>query len=275
MTILRAARVPAVLGLAVAGMLAVPLAAPASATTSHCLIINAAADTSYSNLQAAQNAASPGATLAVRGTCTGTTDITKSLTLTGQRPAGFTAPTLNGGGQGSTLTVDQGVALTINTLTITGGTGTVDLSGAAQGGGIYNNGSVTLNDSSITGNTARRAGGGILNEASVTLNGSSSITGNTGEEGGGIFNDAGSSVTLNGSSSITGNTASNDGGGIFNLAFASVTLNGSSSITGNTAGFTAGGILNSNFGSVTGATATNITGNKPNNCLGFVPGCVG
>ena len=244
MTILRSARVPAVLGLTVAGMLAVPLAAPASATTSHCLIINAAADTSYSSLQAAQNAASPGATLAVRGTCTGATEITKSLTLTGQHPAGFTAPTLSGGGQGSTLTI-IGVAgaptVTINTLTITGGT-------AGDGAGIFSAGFVTLNDSSITGNTARSNGGGIYAaEFTLTLN-DTSITGNTaGLLGGGILN-AGDLVTLNGSSSITGNIAGRGGGGIFS----------------------GGGVART-----VGVTATNVTGNTPDNCDGTVPGCVG
>ena len=243
MTLLRSARVPAVLGLAVAGMLAAPLAAPASATTSHCLIINAAADTSYTSLQAAQNAASPGATLWVRGTCTGTTQITKSLTLTGQHPAGFTAPTLSGGGQGSTLAIGvagaAAVTVTINTLTITGGN-------VGTGGGIFNfAGTLTLNDSSITGNTAKNGGGIFAEEGSVTLN----------------------------DSSITGNTASGPGGGIL-IASDNVTLNGSSIITGNTASG-GGGIYNSSLNTPPlGVTATNVTGNTPDNCEGPVPGCV-
>ena len=271
------------LGLLVLTVLA--WAPPAAAAPSKCLIINNALNANYTSLQAAQDAASPGATLWVRGTCTGTSEVTKNLTLTGQQPRGFTAPTLNGGGQGSVLTIDSGVTVTINTLTITGGSGTyvpeletvvgggilnndngsVTLNGtsitgntAPYGGGIANianGGSVTLNDTSITGNTAGTNGGGIINGGTVTLNGTSSINGNTArQDSGGILSVSGS-VTLNDTSSITDNTAPN-GGGILNLA-GSVTLNNSGNITGNTAGSVGGGIYNL-FGTVTLNNSTTI-----------------
>lgn len=195
-------------------------AAPvAQARTSKCLIINAAINTSYRSLQAAQDAATAGDTLRVRGTCTGITEIGKSLTVTGQHPRGFTTPTLNGGGQGSVLTVDPGVTLTVNTLTITGGSGTVIGGGNTFGGGILNlgrfsgpGGAVVLNDTSITGNQVTGQGGGIQNQfnASVTLNGSSTITGNSAFSGGGIFN-AGT-VTGATATNITGNTPDNCAG---------------------------------------------------------------
>jgi hypothetical protein len=265
-----------VLPLAVSGLIAQALiAAPgALATTSHCLVINNAIDTSYPTLQAAVNAASPGATLWVRGTCTGTTVIGTSLTLTGQHPSGFTAPTLNGGGQGSVLTIDSGAAVTVNTLTITGGS-------AAHGGGIKNFGTVTLNDATISGNTVTDSGGGIHNFGTVTLNDGSSITGNTAAPGGGlgfgggIQNENFGTVTLNDGSSITGNTAGGGGGGINN--FGTVTLNDSSSITGNTAGGDGGGILNEPTGTVTLNGSSSITGNHPDNCSpqGSVTGCTG
>lgn len=248
------------------------LAAPAAqAATSHCLIINAATDTSYTSLQAAQDAASTGATLRVRGTCTGSTEITKNLTLTGQQPAGFTTPTLNGGGQGSVLTIDSGVAVTINTLTITGGS-------AGSGGGIRNFGTVTVNGASITGNNASGAnapggGGGINNNGTVTLN-NSSVTGNTARIFGGGIDNLGGTVTLSGTN-ISGNTAGDAGGGIYNDG--TVSLNDSSSITGNTAGIDGGGIANNLGGTVTLNGSASITGNKPDNCAppGSVPGCAG
>ena len=280
-------------------------APPAAAAPSKCLIVNDALNANYTSLQAAQDAASPGATLWVRGTCTGTTEITKNLILTGQQPRGFTSPTLNGGGQGSVLTIDSGVTVTINTLTITGGSGTyVPEIETVVGGGVLNNGSVTLNGTSITGNTAGTNGAGMLNFGMLTLNGTSSVSGNTARQdsggilsvsgsvtlndtssitdnsapnGGGILNLAGS-VTLNNSGSITGNTAGSVGGGIYNL-FGTVTLNNSGSITGNTAGTDGGGIYN-NFtfgGSVTLNDTSSITNNNPNNCAppGSVPGCTG
>ena len=125
MKILRPVGFPVVLGLlAWAGLAWAPAV---SATTSHCLVINASSNTSYKSLQPAQDAASAWGTLWVRGACSGTTEITKDLTITGQQPSGFTAPTLNGGGQGIVLIIDDGATVTINTLTVTGGT--ADFSG--------------------------------------------------------------------------------------------------------------------------------------------------
>jgi hypothetical protein len=83
---------------------------------------------------------------------------------------------------------------------------------------------VTLNGSTVTGNTAQ--GGGIYSrESSVTLN-SSNVIGNTAVRismpevlsgnGGGIYDAENSSVTLNGSSSVNQNIAEKGvGGGIF------------------------------------------------------------
>jgi hypothetical protein len=209
----------------------------ASAATSHCLIINNAIDTSYTRLQAAQDAAAAGATLWVRGTCTGTTDISKNPTITGQHPRGFTAPTLDGGGQGSVLTIGSlgsDITVTINTLTITGGNSATIFDG---GGGIVNFGTVTLNTATVSGNSCSDCSGG------------------------GIFNEG--TLTLNDNATVSGNTASNDGGGIYNF-LGSVTLNDNATISGNTASNLGGGIAILPGGTVTGAVA-NVFGNKPDN----------
>ena len=234
------------LGMAGAGVIAVAPGASAAKTT--CLVVDTNSDHSYTSLQDAVTAAAPGDTLFVKGTCTGTTEISKNLTVTGQSNGGTKTATLNGGGQGSVLIIDD-VTVTLNKLIITGG------SNATQGGGgiLNNNGTVTLNDVSITRNTAPNSSGGGI--------------GNTGT----------GTVTLNGTSSISGNTAGFDGGGIANFANGgTVTLNGSSSITGNTAGIDGGGIDN-NIGTVTLNDSSSITGNKPDNCAppGSVPGCTG
>jgi len=193
--------VSAVLGLLVWGGVAWTPAA--SAATSHCLVINATSGARYTSLQAAQNAAGAGATLWLRGTCTGTTKITKNLTVTGQHRRGFTAPTLNGGGQGSVLAIRSGVALTVNTLAVTGGN-------AVSGGGIVVNtgSSLTLNNVTVSGNIAADAGGIFVSNGTVTLNGSATITGNTAApaDGGGIFNLCG---TLHGA-------VAGAGGNVFN-----------------------------------------------------------
>jgi parallel beta-helix repeat protein len=50
----------------------------------------------------------------------------------------------------------------------------------AQGGGILNaNGTLTLNNTSVTGNSTNGSGGGIFNEDIVLLQNGSSVTGNT------------------------------------------------------------------------------------------------
>lgn len=264
MRIARPVGVPAVMGLLVWGGVAWTPAV--SATTSHCLVINAASGARYPSLQAAQDAAGTGATLRLRGTCTGTTKITKNLTVTGQHRRGFTAPTLNGGGQGSVLKIHSGVTLTVNTLAITGGN-------AVSGGGIFVNtgSSLTLNNVTVSGNTAAD-GGGIFSNGAVTLNGSAIIADNTATtDGGGIVSQtAGAAVTLNDSATITRNTAGRRGGGIFNWV-GTVTLNGSATITGNTATgpHTGGGIFNlcGTLNETVAGAAGNVFGNKPDNIV--------
>ncbi|WP_375472921.1 beta strand repeat-containing protein [uncultured Nostoc sp.] len=108
-----------------------------------------------------------------------------------------------------------------------------------EGGGIRNTGSLTVNNSTITGNTAEYGGGGIYNTSSLTVN-YSTITDNTAAGGGGI--ESTGSLTVN-HSTITGNTAdgsarfNNYGGGIeisYSNATTITTVN-YSIISGNTA----------------------------------------
>ena len=97
--------------------------------------------------------------------------------------------------------------LTLNDLTIKGGRSTGD------GGGIDNYGVLTLNNSTVTGNSAAN-GGGICNRLVLTLN-NSTVSGNSAtNEGGGIYNGNASDLRLN-STTFSGNSAA-DGGAIFN-----------------------------------------------------------
>ncbi len=258
----------------------------ASGTISTCQITDKAIKkSSYGSLAAAVAAASAGDTLLIRGTCRGTTEIGKSLTLIGQQPSGYSAPTLRGQQLGSVLTIDSGISVTINSLTITGGVasfgggiynvGTLTLQDSIicgndtydfDGGGIYNAGTLTLHgSSSISFNDSASGGGGISNHGTVTLADGSSISGNRADElsGGGIDNSG--TVTLKDSSSISGNTANDAGGGIFNNG--TVTLKDSSTISGNTANEDGGGIYN-NLGTLSGAVAgSNVYGNTPNDIV--------
>ncbi|MBD2624714.1 right-handed parallel beta-helix repeat-containing protein [Microcystis flos-aquae FACHB-1344] len=149
--------------------------------------------------------------------------------------------------------------LTLTNSTITGNT-------AGVGGGIYNqSGTLTLTNSTISGNKAHSddddiytvgSGGGIYNGGTLTIT-NSTISGNTADGGGGISNWG--TLTLT-NSTISGNTASgnsvNDhGGGIFSDGTLTIT---NSTISGNTADG-GGGIFNQD-GTLT-VTNSTISGN--------------
>jgi hypothetical protein len=232
--IMRSGLLVSVVSLLIVG---VPLAVAAG--VSRCSIINNAAANSYTSLQAAVDAASPGAALLVRGRCIGVTMINKSLSITGQSAAGSGSPTLDGGGGGSVLTVGSGVSVTITSLTITNGN-------AALGGGIHNYGSVTLDASTMTGNTASGdtpRGGAIYNDGggtSVVLQDGTTIKGNDSQFAGGGVSVGNGGLTVKDTSSISGNTAAYYGGGVA-VAYGSVTLQDKSSVQDNTDTYYEGG----------------------------------
>jgi len=161
----------------------------------------------------------------------------------------FDAATINGAGAGSTI-VDGGAAdavfsvlsegdidVTISALAVQNG------DSLDNGGGIYNGENLTLTDVVVTGNTAP-SGGGVYNSWSgtVTLT-NSSVTGNTAEfDGGGILNEGPDTLNLV-NSAVSGNSAGEDGGGIANHYDASANIEGTV-ISGNTAAAHGGGVYN-------------------------------
>jgi hypothetical protein len=221
--------------------------ASASAVETQCGVKNVRTGQSVGTLTEAVEAATTGDTLDVKGTCEGDTVLTKQLTIDGETPPNYGPATLQGRPTEveGVVRVIPNVAVTIAGLTITGAT-------AGGSVGAFNEGSLTLANSTVTGNvlgitnSGRAASltltsstvsnnqptGGIENhEGSVTLT-NSTVSGNSADVlwGGGIWTADGGHVTLNGST-VTGNTA--QGGGIFSRA-SSVTLN-SSNVIGNTA----------------------------------------
>lgn len=261
-------------------------------TTPDCVEVGSIGDHCFTELQDAVEAAENGDTLTVTGTIPGTTTIPagKELTIIGHNGA-----TLNGEEQGSVLTISAGAHVTLQTLTITKGSGSYLGWGITDGGGIGNDGgTVTLKGTDVSGNTAAGTGGGIFTLGGTVILEDSHVNGNTanGGDGGGI-NNIGGTVTLY-NSTVSGNRSSVSGGGISNntstltltgskvsdniaggsgggiLGFqANITLN-SSTVTGNTAAGVAGGIGNW-AGTVTLNDST-VTDNEPDTCYG-VPGC--
>jgi hypothetical protein len=104
---------------------------------------------------------------------------------------------------------------------------------ANLGGGASNYGELTLDDTEFTLNRAE-AGGGIYNDGVLSLTNNSTIVVNFARsQGGGIFNDFSGSLTCDGTGRISGNDAG-DGGGIYNdSVIFPVILNGTP-VTGNT-----------------------------------------
>ena len=140
---------------------------------------------------------------------------------------------------GHVLQVNAGSKLTIiddcddDTGVITGGW-------ANNGGGIYVDGELVLDECLITGNTAENGGAIYVRSGSVTINNGAVIEENTASNyGGGIYNTSGS-VTINKGVVIEANGAYY-GGGIYNEK--SLVMDGCV-IENNKASFVGGGICN-------------------------------
>lgn len=163
-------------------------------------------------------------------------------TISGLTIANGNTPGTNGGG-----IYNNGGTLTVSNSTLSGNAA----SGGAGGGAIANSvGTVTITNSTLSGNSAGFGGGGINNfRGTVTLI-NSTISGNTtsGGHGGGIYNsgDSGTDTVVVTNSTISGNTASHIGlgiglgGGIYDGGGRVTVIN--STISGNTAQFRGGGI---------------------------------
>jgi hypothetical protein len=102
----------------------------------------------------------------------------------------------------------------------------LSVTGANGRSGILNQSTLTLTGVLVTGNRATASGGGIFNQGPLTLNAGTLITDNeaVSNNGGGIFNNGGVPLTLNAGAAVTKNRAG-FGGGIQNTGDDHVTLN--------------------------------------------------
>ncbi len=146
-------------------------------------------------------------------------------------------------------------------LTLTGN-GTLSGGSADNGGAIYNEGSLTIQNVTIQNCSASNQGGGIYNASTgtVTISGGS-ISNNSAANGGGIHLQGGN-ITINGGT-ISSNTSSGNCGGVNITNGANATMSGGS-IANNTSGNNDAGIyigsgstLTMSGGSVTGNISTN------------------
>jgi hypothetical protein len=177
--------------------------------------------------------------------------------LSGLTIAGGLASGADGGG------IYNAGTLTLSNSILSGNTATLDSSHRihGDGGGIFNDGTLTLSNSTLSGNTAQVEGGGIFSNYRTTLAlSNSTLSDNTADYGGGIFNGFGTLTLSN--STLSGNSVNGslgDGGGIDNF-LGKLTLN-NSTLSGNTATNRGGGIFNAgtltlNNSTLSGNTAT-------------------
>jgi hypothetical protein len=160
------------------------------------------------------------------------------------------------------LAVGTGGELTVQDLTLQGG------SPSSAGGGIFNVGTLTVANCTITGNTAAfGAGGGVASYTGTLTIVHSTLSGNTALYSGGGVVSTGTLTVAN--SMITGNTAFNSGGGVGTLIGATPTNSTlvHSTITGNTATY-GGGVAN--FGASVTLTNSTLSGNAATNVGGGV-----
>lgn len=163
----------------------------------------------------------------------GTTNHLISLTLTNGYPSG------NGGA----ISIQAGAFASISNCTLIG-----NLAGpiSARGGGVNNDGTLDITDSSIKGNTAATfglgTGGGIHNgdNGTLFLAGcvlSGNADGTSGNGGGAIYNRNSATIT---SCILSNNSAAGGGGGVVNFQNSSLSVS-NSLFTGNTTTSSSGG----------------------------------
>jgi hypothetical protein len=147
---------------------------------------------------------------------------------------------------------------TVSGCTFAGNTATGSGSSASSGGGVSNSGTMTVNNSTFTGNKAASDGAGIYNDAALTISNTSFINNASFADGGGIRS-GGTTLTLN-NSSFYGNSASSQGGGLSSSDTALAVTN--CTFVNNTAGSQAGAIEAEPIGGKGTLTNTTITGNR-------------
>jgi len=183
--------------------------------------------------------------------------LNKTITIDGSDAPGLA---ISGGNTDRVLVVDAAGNATVSHLTLTEGFGW------QLAGGVLNNGSLTLDHVTVTGNTMAtdagefwQGGGGIYSGDGATLNLiDSTVSNNTaGWSGGGVYGFTNTTTTLV-RSTISGNVSNDVGGGLRSLGNAEII---NSTISGNTATGWYGGAMFVTDGvvHVTNSTVANNT----------------
>ncbi len=188
--------------------------------------------------------------------------ISKNLTLDGSGQN----VTLSGGGSVQVLSVNSGVSFTLNDLTVAHGLTSGD------GGGLFNNGTVSISNSTFANNegrfggTARGGGGGLYNNGTMSISNSTFANNSAsgGNAGGGLENFG----TVSISNSTFANNSAFAGGGL--ITFGGTVSISNSTFANNSAPDGFGGGLNNQVGTVSitqSIVANNSAGRGGSNCF--------
>jgi predicted outer membrane repeat protein len=140
---------------------------------------------------------------------------------------------LNGNNAHRIFTINTGVTAGLTGLGIYSGS-------AASGGGINNNGNLTLTNCNFVSNIASGFGGAVYNNGTATIRGSTFLN-NYAATAGAVFNSPGKNLTLV-NITATGNHATWNGGAIMNYQGNATIVH--TTVSGNTASSAGGGIDN-------------------------------
>lgn len=168
----------------------------------------------------------PGDTITFSNTLSGFTILLASGQITLSNAVVIDATSLpggiqiNGNSNGRIFEVASSATVVLNSLTITNGKVT-GLHPSGSGGGILNNGKLTLNRCTLVGNQADAYGGGIENNLGglLTVNQSTLTANSCAAAGGAAIDISGGTVTVS-QSTVTGNSAlyHNGSGGIYSAS---------------------------------------------------------
>ena len=194
-------------------------------------------------------------------TCGGDIALTSTLIISINTTLDATGQTVTLDGQHSiqVLSINSGVALTVNNLTIASGS-------SSQGGAVSNNGTLIVNKTTFTGNTVSNLGGAIWSNGTLIVNSATFFENTSGSGAGAIWvNNGGFGSVTN--STFSGNSASADGGAIYNAG--ALTINNSTFSGNNTTAPSGGGAIDGAAGvTLTNTVLANSTSGQ--NCGGAI-----
>src|SRR5258708_4511335 len=149
--------------------------------------------------------------------CSGDILLTSTLNISGSMnlDGNGQSVTLDGQNTIQVLVVNSGVTFTLNALTVAHGLGASNVFGiCCSGGGLFNNGTVNITNSTFANDSASLAGGGLFNTNTGTVSISNSTFANDSASGGGGLLNFGTVNISN--STFVYNSSGSSGGGLIN-----------------------------------------------------------